>query len=82
MSVEAAELAIIRHRLESAIWIDPGRQSGAPCFGGTRIPIATVASLPDNAIRDWYPGVTDEHIATLRWWLTQPGVKQLLKERR
>lgn len=70
----------LRDYLDSCIWIDPGRQSGAPCFGGTRIPIVTVDSLPDNAIRDWYPTVTDQHIATLRWWLTQPGVKRLLKE--
>lgn len=25
--------------LEQAIWIDPGRMSGAPCFRGSRLPV-------------------------------------------
>ena len=25
--------------LEEAVWIDPGRMSGAPCFRGTRLPV-------------------------------------------
>src|SRR6266851_5599720 len=26
-------------RLEEVVWVDPDRNSGAPCFKGTRIPI-------------------------------------------
>ena len=25
--------------LEEAVWIDPGRMSGVPCFRGTRLPV-------------------------------------------
>ena len=25
--------------LEEAVWVDPGRMSGTPCFRGTRVPI-------------------------------------------
>ena len=25
--------------LEQAVWVDPGRMSGAPCFRGSRLPI-------------------------------------------
>ena len=65
--------------LDSCIWIDPGRQSGQPCFGGTRVPVATVMTLPDEAIADWYPSVTPEHIKAMRWWLAQPLVEDMLR---
>ena len=26
-------------RLEEAVWVDPARVSGAPCFRGTRLPV-------------------------------------------
>ena len=26
-------------QLEEAVWIDPGRMSGVPCFRGTRLPV-------------------------------------------
>ena len=25
--------------LEQAVWVDPGRMSGAPCFRGSRLPV-------------------------------------------
>ena len=25
--------------LEEAVWVDPGRMSGTPCFRGTRVPV-------------------------------------------
>ena len=25
--------------LEEAVWVDPGRMSGAPCFRGSRLPV-------------------------------------------
>ena len=28
-----------RMTLEDAVWIDPGRMSGAPCFRGSRLPV-------------------------------------------
>ncbi|MYE83529.1 MAG: DUF433 domain-containing protein [Gammaproteobacteria bacterium] len=26
-------------QLEDAVWVDPGRMSGVPCFRGTRLPV-------------------------------------------
>jgi uncharacterized protein (DUF433 family) len=31
-----------RAKLDSVIWIDPDRMSGAPCFAGTRVPVQTL----------------------------------------
>ena len=28
-----------KERLNSVVWIDPDRMSGAPCFTGTRVPV-------------------------------------------
>jgi uncharacterized protein (DUF433 family) len=61
-------------RMDSCIWIDPGRQSGTPCLGGTRIPVDTILSLmtdrgmDDAHIFAFYPDVTPEHMKAVRWW--------------
>lgn len=78
--IDVVELVSLRRHLDSCIWIDPGRQSGAPCFGGTRIPLPAVLSLPDAAVHDWYPGVTVQHLATARWFAEQPGAERFLRE--
>ena len=31
-----------RNRLDEAIWINPGRVSGTPCFRGTRVPVQSL----------------------------------------
>ena len=28
--------------LEQAVWADPGRMSGAPCFRGSRLPVRSL----------------------------------------
>lgn len=61
-----------RDYLDSCIWIDPGRQSGEPCFGGTRIPVdpvmAIVEEAGEEAAKKFWPNVTDAHIAAGRLW--------------
>lgn len=34
-----------RDRLQEAIWIDPGRMNGIPCFRDTRVPIQSLIDL-------------------------------------
>lgn len=58
--------AMEERHLNSCIWIDPGRQSGQPCFGGTRVPavpfMAIVDEAGDKAAQALWPSVTDAHI--------------------
>lgn len=60
-----------RH-LNSCIWIDPGRQSGVACFGGTRIPVdpfmAIVEEAGVEAAKALWPSVTDAHVAAGKLW--------------
>lgn len=62
----------IREHLDSCIWIDPGRQSGQPCFGGTRIPVdpamAIVEQAGAEAAKAFWPNLTDGHIVAGRFW--------------
>ena len=39
MKTLARTQADIPMTLEQAVWVDPGRMSGAPCFRGSRLPI-------------------------------------------
>ena len=60
-----------RH-LNSCIWVDPGRQAGTACFGGTRIPVdpfmAIVEEAGEDAAKAFWPSVTDAHIAAGLAW--------------
>lgn len=60
-----------RH-LNSCIWIDPGRQVGIACFGGTRVPVAPVMEIVEeageDAARALWPTVTAAHIEAGRLW--------------
>lgn len=39
--------------LEQAVWVDPGRMSGAPCFRGGRLPVQQLFDwLADGASLD------------------------------
>ena len=39
MNTVAKDLSDSPMTLEQAVWVDPGRMSGAPCFRGSRLPI-------------------------------------------
>lgn len=39
MKTSAKTQPDIQMTLEQAVWIDPGRMSGAPCFRGSRLPV-------------------------------------------
>lgn len=50
-----------------AVWVDPGRMSGAPCFRGTRIPVQQLSDWLGN-------GVSSEEFA--REFDVDPGAVQ------
>ena len=37
-----------KQRLEEAVWVSPGRLSGAPCFRGTRVPVQSLIDLLED----------------------------------
>ena len=47
------------------IWVDPERMSGAPCFAGTRVPVASLFTNLESGLcldeyLDCFPDVTRE----------------------
>lgn len=51
------------------IWAHPGRMSGAPCIGGTRIDVATVVGMSlDEAIEGYDLTAEEYHLAD---WFTR-----------
>ena len=58
------------------IWIARGRQSGEPCIGGTRIPVATLTNYADalgeEAALAAYPTATASDIEEARWFQGHP----------
>ena len=53
---------------EHAIWVDPGRLGGEPCFTGTRVPLAALfdtLAAGDGVVvfLDNFPGPTPEQVA-------------------
>ena len=63
-----AELADLRESLAGCVWMAPGRMSGDPCIGGTRIPAGIIAGLAADGlsgdeIRTSYPSVSDAGVA-------------------
>jgi uncharacterized protein (DUF433 family) len=53
--------------LNEAIWVDPGRMSGAPCFRGTRVPVQSLIDFLEGAetidqFLALYPSVTRKQV--------------------
>jgi uncharacterized protein (DUF433 family) len=53
--------------LNEAIWVDPGRMSGAPCFRGTRVPVQSPIDFLEGAetidqFLELYPSVTRKQV--------------------
>jgi len=72
----AAERDRIRGEMERCVWIDPRRQSGTPCLGGTRISAHIIARLIADGttaeqIRDMYPDVTDGHLRAVAAFMAE-----------
>ena len=59
-----------RARLNAAIWINPNRMSGAPCFRGTRVPVQSLFDFLEGgeSIDEFlklYPGVSRQQVLTV-----------------
>jgi uncharacterized protein (DUF433 family) len=59
-----------RAALESAIWTDPHRMSGAPCFRNTRVPVQSLIDFLEGGetvdeFLALYPAVSREQIVTV-----------------
>ncbi len=70
--------------LNSCIWIDPHRQSGEPCFGGTRIPVDPFMAVAEEAgaeaAKAFWPNVTDAHIEAGKLWRARYTRRRIAKE--
>ena len=52
-----------RTQLDKAIWVDPQRMSGAPCFRDTRVPVQSLIDLLEggetiDTFLSLYPSIT------------------------
>ena len=56
-----------RKRFETAVWVNPRRMSGAPCFRGTRVPVQSLIDFLEGGetlgqFLALYPAVTNEQV--------------------
>ncbi len=56
-----------KHKLNEAIWADPQRMSGTPCFRGTRVPVQSLIDLLEGGetieqFLKLYPSVTRQQV--------------------
>ena len=56
--------------LDAAVWVDPGRMSGAPCFRNTRVPVQSLIDFLEGgetveAFLALYPSISREQVITL-----------------
>lgn len=56
-----------RKELDQAIWVDPQRMSGTPCFRNTRVPIQSLIDLLEagetiDAFLALYPSITRQQV--------------------
>ena len=56
-----------RNRLDEAIWTNPARLSGTPCFRGTRVPLQSLIDFLErgettNQFLVLYPSITRQQV--------------------
>ena len=69
-----------RRALEEAIWVDPRRMSGTPCFRGTRVPVQSLIDLLEGGetidqFLELYPSITRQQVLTVLDFATQQIVE-------
>jgi uncharacterized protein (DUF433 family) len=57
-------------KLEAAIWVNPNRMSGAPCFRGTRVPVKSLIDFLEGGetidqFIKLYPPISREQVLTV-----------------
>ena len=53
--------------LDEAIWVDPRRMSGTPCFRGTRVPVQSLIDFLEGGetidqFLEFYPPITRQQV--------------------
>jgi uncharacterized protein (DUF433 family) len=59
-----------KNRLDEAIWVNPQRMSGTPCFRGTRVPVQSLIDFLEGGetIDEFiklYPPISREEVLTV-----------------
>ena len=59
-----------KNRLDQAVWVNPQRMSGTPCFRGTRVPIQNLIDFLEGGetIDEFiklYPPITRDQVLTV-----------------
>ena len=59
-----------RADLDRAIWVDPGRMSGAPCFRNTRVPVQSLIDFLEGGeslagFLSLYPSISREQVLSV-----------------
>jgi uncharacterized protein (DUF433 family) len=59
-----------RTRLDKAVWVDPQRMSGAPCFRDTRVPVQSLIDLLEggetiDTFLSLYPSITRQQVVAV-----------------
>ena len=59
-----------KSRLDAAVWVDPQRVSGTPCFRGTRVPVQSLIDLLEGGetidqFLELYPSITRQQVLTV-----------------
>lgn len=59
-----------RTQLDKAIWVNPQRMSGAPCFRDTRVPVQSLIDLLEggetiDTFLSLYPSITRQQVMTV-----------------
>jgi uncharacterized protein (DUF433 family) len=59
--------AMQKANLDRAIWVDPGRMSGAPCFRNTRVPLQSLIDFLESGetiegFLALYPSISREQV--------------------
>src|SRR6202035_1906185 len=56
-----------KSRLDEAVWVNPQRMSGTPCFRGTRVPVQSLIDLLEGGetidqFLELYPSITRQQV--------------------
>ncbi|HXA65749.1 MAG TPA: DUF433 domain-containing protein [Bryobacteraceae bacterium] len=59
-----------KSRLEQAVWVNPQRMSGTPCFRGTRVPVQSLIDFLEGGetidrFLGLYPSITRQQVLSV-----------------
>jgi uncharacterized protein (DUF433 family) len=59
-----------KNRLDEAVWVNPQRMSGTPCFRGTRVPVQSLIDFLEGGetidqFLNLYPSITRQQVLSV-----------------